>query len=134
MREYKLLFDNDCQAAAKFLPEKRVITAGASLFLAKVEANDQEGLHALGRKEILKFNSASRHSVRKKVSSLTAARGLLSFPLSDLSETVTKLLSRTSPYKSCERHIEPLRQEHHAREPYQGPRCKIREHPRLKAR
>ena len=80
MREYKLLFDNDCQAAAKFLPEKRVITPGASLFLAKVEANDQEGLQALGRKEIPKFNSASRHSVRKKVSSLTAVRGLLPFP------------------------------------------------------
>ena len=26
MREYKFLFDNDSQAAAKFFPEKRVIT------------------------------------------------------------------------------------------------------------
>jgi hypothetical protein len=26
MREYKFLFDNDSQAAAKFFPEKRVVT------------------------------------------------------------------------------------------------------------
>jgi hypothetical protein len=39
MREYKFLFDNDSQAAAKFFPEKRVITlAQAKVYTAASDA------------------------------------------------------------------------------------------------